>query len=695
MSTPGDRRKLVDGFTSLPGGMDASRFPNLIAGECVHKAINTTFRGGHPHCRPPLMQTKIPDVIASWSNWREQIFHGAKVYVNPATRSSLIIIAAGKYIVAADPAQLTVQLLASDQAEGPEAKAYFCQAGRYLVIQNGINLPYVFDGETMKRATEYDAEFPVPIGTIMAYGQGRLFVAIKDRTQIIACDLVYGGQLVFRRIVSSSVAEDSVITVARPHGAKPGDTITIEGHSSSPDINGTYLVKSTPTDTTFTVGVEVTTAGAGGSYLKAVAGQESDLLHATETTFLAEGYPLALPAELGRIVGMEFVPNQDTASGQGDLLVSGENGTGTFMVSAPRADWKNISFYRVLLPNAAAAGPEAFVHMNSDLMFGATDGIRSYRSARAEWNSYGLTPLSGEVSPFMEQQTKRLLYDISAIKHDDRLLLTVAPQELADSEGRTIGTYFKGIVALDFSSTKMNAGKTISAYDGVWTGLKVLQLIEGPFSGERRGFVVAQDTADAGGKIELWELKKNGIADGRVTSGGPEFRKIDWILETKAFDFQQPLLLKKLIRGDFWFGDVYGKLLVKIFFKADGAPEWVPWAQLTLGESEFRTFSLEGAACVYPAYQTGPCGVRQPVPGYFPQIKVPVPEENVYTSGPRYNYLGNEFQVRIEFTGYGRLLKGILYALDQVEDVSGSNPSNVIIQDVSACNRAYFDYSAT
>ena len=66
-------------------------------------------------------------------------------------------------------------------------------------------------------------------------------------------------------IASSSVANPSVITTSAAHGLQTGDTVEIAGHSgSTPDINGNHVV-TVVTTTTFTIAVNVTTGGTGGT----------------------------------------------------------------------------------------------------------------------------------------------------------------------------------------------------------------------------------------------------------------------------------------------------------------------------------------------------------------------------------------------------------------------------------------------
>lgn len=66
-------------------------------------------------------------------------------------------------------------------------------------------------------------------------------------------------------IATSSVANPSVITTSAPHGLETGDTVTIAGHSgSTPDINGDRVV-TVLTPTTFTIPLNVTVGGTGGT----------------------------------------------------------------------------------------------------------------------------------------------------------------------------------------------------------------------------------------------------------------------------------------------------------------------------------------------------------------------------------------------------------------------------------------------
>ena len=66
-------------------------------------------------------------------------------------------------------------------------------------------------------------------------------------------------------ILTSSVANPTIITTSAPHGLATGDTTTIAGHTgSTPAINGVQTVTRID-DTHFSIPVNVTVAGADGT----------------------------------------------------------------------------------------------------------------------------------------------------------------------------------------------------------------------------------------------------------------------------------------------------------------------------------------------------------------------------------------------------------------------------------------------
>jgi hypothetical protein len=491
---------------------------------------------------------------------------GTIVYQDPreGNPAQMIVVADGK-IMALNFNDASVYRLNLSDEISADVPVYMTQAEKYLIIQTGQDEPRIYDGYILRRASYYGDQ-AVPIGKHMAYGQGRLFVAINEGAEIMAGDLVFGGSTTNVAITGSSAANPTVITTASAHGFVAGDQITIQGHSSSPPINSTYTVATAPTATTFTIPTAITSAGSGGFVSRFNAGQDSDLLRFTETTFLNEGGSFAPTGKVGRVTGLVFLPVQDTATGQGDLVAFCERGSVTFQVSAPRDQWKNTQgFQRVLFDNIGSVS-DSIIPINGDLFFRSKEGngIRTYRNARAEAEGYGQTPISAEIDPVLEQDTLWMLDGVSFANFDNRLLMTCIPKQYprraanaAQAEtfaAEPIPTLFDGIAVLDFQSVSSGRGKSAAVFDGVWTGLRIIKLVSGTFDGDPRCYAVCLHDDDSGRKVEIWQITREDEYD--FPDEGP--RRIEAGIVTKAFNLGDQMSLKKLIRCDLWFDDLGG-----------------------------------------------------------------------------------------------------------------------------------------
>lgn len=596
---------VYDGQYNWIRGMDSSLAPQISDPSSVQLGINVTFRGGRATTRPGNQQiflTDDPDYpgsLALFSTGRDSTntktgnyFQGAFFYVNKTDPNrSCLIACAGGYVFRIRPvegyvARLPVSEYTAIDSSGTfrwdaTRRVYYCQAEKYLVIQNGLENPLIFDGEVLYQrgvgsVNTLGAISSVPIGTFMAYGQGRLFVVNPSKDSFTAGDLVYGGSTSQSTISTASAATPTVITTSSTHGLATGDVVTISGLSSTPNVNGTWKVTVTGS-TTFTIPASVTVAGSGGFVTKANSGLDSDLLRFTETTYLNEGGSFQIPSQMGSIRGMVFQPISDTATGQGDLLVFGEKGASSFAVANPRDAWKNLSgFQRVALDNIGLVSDRSIVAVNNDLFFRSIDGYRTYRHARAQMDGYNMTPVSVEMSAVMDFDTEYLLGDVSAVYFDNRLMYTVSPRENYDNiETEPIQlrpVSFQGIGVLDFNSMGTSGEKRAAVFDGVWTGLDVLQLVSGVTRRLPRCFMFTYDT-ESNSNL-LWENYPWALFDFPL---GASQRKIKCAIETRSFDFNTPFNLKKLERGDLWIGGLSGETMVNVYWRPDENPCWFPW----------------------------------------------------------------------------------------------------------------------
>jgi hypothetical protein len=487
----------------------------------------------------------------------------------------------------------------SKEPMGIYADCYFVQAENFLIIQDGSNFPRIWDGDNLWISTKgprktygnvtdsIGAIAEVPVGTMMAYGQGRLFVVNPERTSGTAGDLVYGGSTDQVSIASGAGATGAAIyeiTTSTNHGYSTGDYVTISGHSSSNGINGTWKITKT-SNTKFTIDAanpSASTAGTGGYVAKANAGAASDLLRFTETTYLDEGGSLQVPSFLGKITGMIFMPVQDAGAGQGDLLVFCETGVISLSVAVPRSEWKtSVGFQRIALASIGSTGQESLTTANGDVFFRSFDGLRTYRNARAEFNTFGRVPMSAEMNGVLNYDTKSMLKNCSCIVFDNRFLFTATPQitykNISSSQLTKRPITFSTIVALDFTTLASVGAQRASCYDGMWRGLDITKLVTGVVQGKPRAFAFCVDYA-VNATNTIWELSPDNFTDQGVNSSPSP---ITSIIETRSFQLGSPAEVKKLIRSDLWLGSLRGTTDFKVYWRPDEYACWRPWHEFS------------------------------------------------------------------------------------------------------------------
>lgn len=106
----------------------------------------------------------------------------------------------------------------SDSNARSISTAWMVQAENYLIIQDGLSAPMIYDG-SMRRSNPSASE--VPGGTVMAYGMGRLWVATSPRT-FVAGDINNGPSEVIKFTENDYLNEGGSFSV-------PGDAGDITG----------------------------------------------------------------------------------------------------------------------------------------------------------------------------------------------------------------------------------------------------------------------------------------------------------------------------------------------------------------------------------------------------------------------------------------------------------------------------------
>lgn len=405
----------------------------------------------------------------------------------------------------------------------------------------------------------------------------------------------------------------------------------------------------------------------------------------TENDYLNEGGAFAVAN--GNITGMAFAANLDTSLGDGDLLVFNTTSAYAFDAPVDRTTWKNLQYpiQRFALLKYGSMNHEGIATVNGDLFFRAQDGVRSLKYARRDFEEWGNTPISRQATRALQYDTESRLSECSTVTFDNRMLMTVQPQK---DTGH--GTWHRGLVSLDFYLVSGMGRKLNPAWEGVWTGLRILRIITAQVNNVTRCFIYALNDSD---EIELWEVSKQSRFDHDGTDDVP----IHWAIESKSFAFKTPVDVKRLLSGDLWFDQLTGEFSMTARFRADLAECWTKWNTFADCAKYRDCDPVEAPDCQTPVPFRGQVRSRIGL-GQPPDVEDPF-------SGNGFTRSGFDFQVRFDMVGYVRLKRLRLCAHREDEDIFGDLSKTGCVENtspdcstdacptVACCDLDDYDYS--
>lgn len=385
----------------------------------------------------------------------------------------------------------------------------------------------------------------------------------------------------------------------------------------------------------------------------AAFGYRDAVLYFTENSYFNEGGDLTARVfgtsnDLGPITALRPIAQSDNSLGQGPLQVF--TAFGAFSANLPfdRTTWKNLAnpLQVVSLISNGATSQDSTQPVNSDLFFRASDGIRTFITARRNFGQWSNLPISKEMNRVLLYDNLDLLKYSSAVNFDNRLLITCSPSR------SDYGTYHRGLVALDFDLISSMNQKANPAYDGVWTGPKILKILKGRFGGVDRCFIFSLEDNNT---VGLWELTTGDTSDNEGTP-------INWYFETPAYPFASPFTLKRLDTGDMWINNLHGTCNFVLKYRPDRYPVWQSWQSW----AECATTGLcspAGATCMTftPPNQ----------PQFRPRMTFVRPAETTDPTTSRFMGDGYEFQARLEISGYCEIPMMRLHAFERNEIAYG------------------------
>jgi hypothetical protein len=178
---------LADTQATVLDGMNRGREPELISEQQAHLLRNLSIRGGRARSRPSFVHraTLPAGLLQGGAVFRTLssvlVSIDGKIYtLDPDTGATAEPTELSGWLTADEAARLSVEeqaILRDARRNSPkQPRAHFCETVGTLIVQDGQSYPFLYDGDAFRRAKGDE----VPVGTAMAYGNGRLAVAVNE-----------------------------------------------------------------------------------------------------------------------------------------------------------------------------------------------------------------------------------------------------------------------------------------------------------------------------------------------------------------------------------------------------------------------------------------------------------------------------------------------------------------------------------
>lgn len=193
---------LRDGVDLISGVSGAH--PQLVPRNLAANAVNRFFRYDENATRLPIENIRLeyPEDIGNKQRYLLEggNIQGATVYNSfPAQNNTQLIVSVAGTIFRIKVIGKKGYVYKIFEGNDPVlTHAWFAQAFEWLIIQDGLAQPILWDGITARRAflKPDGTSEEVPVGSVMAFIHGRLAVSSADGTnQIAVGDIVYGSSV--------------------------------------------------------------------------------------------------------------------------------------------------------------------------------------------------------------------------------------------------------------------------------------------------------------------------------------------------------------------------------------------------------------------------------------------------------------------------------------------------------------------
>lgn len=660
-----DRR--FDGQMDIPQGVDSGVSPSQITKQQVSFALNVTFRDKFPTNRPPYKGLYLTyESTQTQTRFNSGAFQAGFFYQSESGNSDCWLIMRGGRLFRVDGITLSVAEITpyskpvkvatsfTVPAIGISVSVVFNDVGdiaqhETIVLDEGSYYVNSISGETLLLQYLGGAANAQVDSTTQAFRDGApLFTwDVNPSTDMFAYIFAAENYAIVLQGTQLPIIYDGTST--RRSKGDPGREIP-------PGYVGAYIngrIWLALPNRRFYVAGDIVGDRSSGS-------QQHDyrdsVLKFTSNTYLNEGGSFSTLANNGLITAIIGSTQIDTSMGQGPVCIFTERSVFTNQAPVDAATWKDLAYpiQTVADTDYGALSPRSVVNVNSDTWYRSEDGVRSFIIARRNFNAgWGNTPMSQEMDRIIRNDSVALLSHCSAVVHDNRLLVTCSPSIGSD------GVFHRGIIALNFDEVSGMFNKTAPAWEGLWTGLDVFQLVKGRQNNIECAWAICKGTD---GSTEIWQLATAGDFDSYDMLVGGKINRVtkpvQCFIETRSFNFGSGFELKKLLHPEIYVDWLQGTVNFDLRFRPDQYPCWIQW--YTWSECNNNTNCNEQ------------CGI--PVdykPGYRPLMRTPPAPETCLPSMGVPGNLGYEFQLRLGWTGKTRIKQIRLHAKAQLDIAIG------------------------
>lgn len=334
-----------------------------------------------------------------------------------------------------------------------------------------------------------------------------------------------------------------------------------------------------------------------------------------DATYYKNAKWFQVPRGLGKIVGVEFAPSFNNQEDWGPLLVFCERGIRAYQLQVPRENWTDQDIAATILPTTGGVSHHAVVPRGNDVVFSDDEGrIQTFKAAITRRDDVRLKMADQAVWPLYKAEHAGLRRWRSAMRFDDRVLVTVQPERIQRTKGRT-SVRHAGMVVME----EDHLSERPFVWAGLWTGIKPTWIVSGV--GKTRTSEAPQEMAfavslDDDGVQRLYQI---------TTRRGPDMvpapRPVSMWAVPRWMEWGSIFDINSFNRGSLRFSGIRGAIQIDAKWQRDNE---IP--------QEWFTHYAAGPGCLL----FSDCAVQELASANEPNLKLPAParDKGFYKARP-------------------------------------------------------------